>query len=71
MHVSWTALKHETKVNVYYMSLAVYHYVSIVSIFYRKEVCEQTVGGQALDKVSLGFFKPIAKVPLVEVAKIA
>ena len=53
------------------MSLAVYHYVSIVSIFYRKEVCEQTVGGQALDKVSLGFFKPIAKVPLVEVAKIA
>lgn len=53
------------------MSLAVYHYVSIVSIFYRKEVCEQTVGSQALDKVSLGFFKSIAKVPLVEVAKIA
>ena len=53
------------------MSLAVYHYVSIVSIFYRKEVCEQTVGGQALDKVSLGFFKSIAEVPLVEITKVA
>ena len=71
MHVSWTALKHETKVNVYYMSLAVYHYVSIVSIFYRKEVCEQTISSQALDKVSLGFFKSIAKVPLVEITKVA
>jgi hypothetical protein len=61
-------LQHETKVDVYQVSLAVYHYVAVVSVFYRKQICEYAVARQTANEVCLGFFELTSEVPFVEIS---
>ena len=48
------------------VAFAIDHYVAIMAISYREQVCEDTVGRQAADKVGLGLLKATSKVPLVK-----
>ena len=52
------------------VAFAIDHYVAIMAISYREQVCEDTVGRQAADKVGLGLLKATSKVPLVKLTQV-
>ena len=56
-HSSGRVLEHEPKVDVNHMAVPVQKNIPIVSIFYSKKVCEETVSGETADEVELGFFE--------------
>lgn len=54
---AWGPVEDETEVYVHYVALRVYHDVSVVSVFYLKNVRNNRVSCQGTDKVQLSYFE--------------
>ena len=53
------------------MALSTQEYIAIVAVFYTENIAENAVRSKRANEVSLGFFKPRPKVPLVEKFQVA
>ena len=53
------------------MALSTQEYIAIVAVFYTENIAENAVRRKRANEVSLGFFKPRPKVPLVEKFQVA
>jgi len=62
LNAAWTALQHESKIDMYKVSLGVNKYIPVVAVLHPKKVIEDTVSGETLRKVFLSFVEIISEI---------
>ena len=59
---AWTALKHESEIDMYKVYLGVNKYIPVVAVLHPKKVIEDTISSETLRKVFLSFVEIISEI---------
>lgn len=62
VNAAWTALKHESKIDMYEVSLGINKYIPVVAVLYTKKIIEDTISSETLRKVFLSFVEIISEI---------
>jgi hypothetical protein len=62
VNAAWTALKHESKIDMYEVSLGINKYIPVVAVLHPEKVIKDTISGETLRKVFLSFVEIISEI---------